>query len=108
MHRLYEIVTPLGFARYRSVFRKVEFTARMPPLLGQCHQLKHPHTDHHCHCEERSDVAIRPFGVTDVDLQRLNGERIATPVCGLVRNDSLTPAPGKARAVFPVAFFTAG
>ena len=66
-----------------------EYTARMPPLSWQWYQLKHSHTIHHCHCEERSDVAIRPFGVTDVDLQRLKGERIATPVCGLVRNDSI-------------------
>ena len=35
-----------------------------------------------CHCEERSDVAIRLL------LPHGKGERIATPVCGLVRNDS--------------------
>ena len=45
-----------------------------------------------CHCEERSDVAIRIPHIVILTkfpsyLQHW-GERIATPVCGLVRNDS--------------------
>ena len=33
------------------------------------------------------DVAIRTSLVIFLELQRLSGERIATPVCGLARND---------------------
>ena len=42
---------------------------------------------HHCHCEERSDVAIRILLGGRYKIATLQGERIAAPVCGLARND---------------------
>ena len=46
---------------------------------------------HHCHCEERSDVAIRSpkcYVFLKAIVQRdYLGIRIATPACALVRND---------------------
>ncbi len=33
--------------------------SRSPFPPGQCHQLKRQGAVYHCHCEERSDVAIR-------------------------------------------------
>ena len=59
----------------------------MPSPGGQCHQLKHQGTVYLCHCEERSDVAIRFLLGNMFEIGTLQGERIATPVCGLVRND---------------------
>ena len=48
-----------------------------PPVRHALHPPKK------CHCEERSDVAIRsPYVVL------CGGVRIATPVCALVRNDT--------------------
>ena len=58
-----------------------------PSPRGQCHQLKHQGTVYLCHCEERSDVAIRFLLGNMFEIGTLQGERIATPVCGLVRND---------------------
>ena len=57
------------------------------PPRGQCPQLKHQGTVYLCHCEERSDVAIRFLLGNMFEIGTLQGERIATPVCGLVRND---------------------
>ena len=48
-----------------------------PP--GQCHQLKHQGTVYLCHCEERSDVAIRFLLGNMFEIGTLQGERIATP-----------------------------
>ena len=52
-------------------------------------QIKQNLSDLGCHCEERSDVAIRsPFhALITYPLQY--GVRIATPVCALARNDML-------------------
>ena len=61
--------------------------APLPPPFGQCHQLKRRSTVYHCHCEDRSDVAIRFLLGNMFEIGTLQGERIATPVCGLVRND---------------------
>ena len=65
---------------------RLRLTHNLPPR-GQCHQLKHQGTVYLCHCEERSDVAIRFLLGNMFEIGTLQGERIATPVCGLVRND---------------------
>ena len=48
----------------------------------------------YCHCEERSDAAIR-IPTLQVFEFSFAGERIATPVCPLARNDSVILAPAK-------------
>ena len=57
-------------------------------LFNSMHQI----SVHNCHCEERSDVAIRSLTLQISELFRkislYKGERIATPVCALVHNDS--------------------
>ena len=61
------MVSPSGMilkCAYRRcpVFDKLEFVGMrrtIPSPGGQCHHLKRQGTVYHCHCEERSDVAIR-------------------------------------------------
>ena len=55
--------------------------------LEQCRQLKRQGTVYQCHCEERSDVAIRFSLVPGAKSGHGKGERIAAPVCALARND---------------------
>ena len=78
------------------------------PGVSGCKDVGRDGTSPHCHCEERSDVAIRSPAVAQSKEQYLRqtrksvyefarssaslpgisaGTRIATPVCALVRND---------------------
>ena len=66
----------------------MQFYSALP--VGQCHQLRLSHIVYHCHCEERSDVAIRFLLGNRCKIGTLYGERIATPVWALARNDIIS------------------